>query len=133
MRELEKAKQYYHHGEVQKAIDIIVALLQSNAVATSSIYYPDIICYLGDCRLALYESSKNKSLVWEALTDFATAENLYMANFGVASNDLSVRLKRCFELLYYRETSESEKRIFYAFVTFSKKVAHSGHSHLILC
>lgn len=99
MRDFEKAKQCFHHGEFQKAIDIIVALLHSNAVDASSIYYPDIICYLGDSRSALYVSSKNKSLVREAITDFVTAQNSYWVNFGAASNNLSVRIKRCFKLL----------------------------------
>lgn len=75
MTEFEKAKEHYHHKEYQKAIDMILNLIDNNTVTNSSIEYPDILTYLGASRLGLYEISKNKSLVYEALTDFATGAN----------------------------------------------------------
>lgn len=99
MSNFEKAKQEFHHREYQKAIDLIIELLRSKKVRVESFDYPDILCYLGDSRLELYKSSKNKSLVYEALTDFATGANLLLVYHQATSSDLDKRLKKCIELL----------------------------------
>ena len=99
MTDFEKAKQYYHHKEFQKAIDLIIELLSSKTVLNKSLDYPDILCYLGDSRLGLFETSKNKSLVYEALTDYATGANALLVFHKTTSTDLNKRLKKCAELL----------------------------------
>jgi len=45
MPEFEKAKQYYHHKEFQKAIDLIIELLSSKTILNKSLDFPDILCY----------------------------------------------------------------------------------------
>jgi hypothetical protein len=99
MTEFEKAKQYYHHKEYQTAIDLILELIGRNTITDKSIEYPDILCYLGDSRLGLYETSKNKSLVYEALTDFATGANSLLVFHQTTSSDLNKRIKKCIELV----------------------------------
>lgn len=99
MTEFEKAKQHYHHNEFQKAIDLIIELISSKKVVDKSLDYPDILCYLGDSRLGLFEISKNKSLVYEAFTDYATGANALLVYHQTLSTDLNKRLKKCTELL----------------------------------
>jgi hypothetical protein len=99
MTVFEQAKQYYHHLEYQKAIDTINELLKNKTIEIKSIDYPDILCYLGDSKLGLYEKTKNKSLLYEALTDFATGANALLVFHNTTSNDLNNRLKKCIELL----------------------------------
>ena len=99
MEYLSELNQYYHHKEFQKAIDLIIELLSSKTVLNKSLDYPDILCYLGDSRLGLFETSKNKSLVYEALTDYATGANALLVFHKTTSTDLNKRLKKCAELL----------------------------------
>ena len=75
MPEFEKAKQYYHHKEFQKAIDLIIELLSSKTILNKSLDFPDILCYWGDIRLGLFKTTKDNSLVYEALTDYTTGAN----------------------------------------------------------
>jgi hypothetical protein len=99
MIEFEKAKQYYHHKEFQKAIDLIIELLSSEIVLNKSLDYPNILGYLGESRLGLFETSKNKSLVYEAITDYATGANSLLVFHQTTSTDINKRLKKCAELL----------------------------------
>lgn len=99
MTEFEKAKQYYHHKEFQKAIDLIIELISSKTILNKSLDYPDVLCYLGDSKLGLFETSKNKSLVYEALIDYATGANSLLVFHQTTSTDLNKRLKKCTELL----------------------------------
>jgi hypothetical protein len=99
MSEFEKAKQYYHHREYQNAIDLILDLFSRNVIENKSIEYPDILCYLGDSRLKLYETSKNKSLVYEALIDFTTGANSLLIFHKTTSDDLNNRIRICTELI----------------------------------
>jgi len=99
MKEFEKAKQCYNHKEYQKAIDLILELLSSNTIANKSVDYPDLLCYLGDSRLGLYNTSKNKSLLDEALTDYATGANALLVFHNTTSADLNKRLEKCLELV----------------------------------
>jgi hypothetical protein len=99
MTEFETAKQHFHHKEFQKAIDLIIELISSKKVVDKSLDYPDILCYLGDSRLGLSETSKNKSLIYEALTDYATGANALLVFHQTTSTDLNKRLKKCAELL----------------------------------
>ncbi len=99
MTQFKKAKQYYHHKEFQKAIELIIELISSKVVMNNSIDYPDIMCYLGDSRLGLFETAKNKSLVYEAVTDYATGANPLLVFHQTTSTDLNKRLKKCMEML----------------------------------
>lgn len=99
MTEFEKAKQWYHHKEYHRAIELILELLSTKAIANKSIDYIDILCYLGDSRLELYETLKNKSLINEALTDFATSANALLVFNHSIPNDLNKRIEKCIELL----------------------------------
>jgi hypothetical protein len=99
MTEFEKAKQYYHHKEFQKAIDLIIELLSSKKVLNKSLDYPDILCYLGASRLELFETSKNKSVVYEAITDYLAGANALLVFHQTTSTDLNKRLKKSAELL----------------------------------
>ncbi len=99
MKEIELAKQYYHHQEYNKAIDTILAFLAKNTISNKSIDYPDILCYLGNSRLGLYNKTKNKSLIYEALTDFATGANALLIFHQRTSDNLNKQLKKCIELI----------------------------------
>lgn len=100
MKEFDKAKEHFHHKEYKKAIDIILDLIQNkNAVSNKSIDYSDILCYLGDSRIGLYELTKSKSLIYEALTDYATGANALLIFHNMTSDDLNKRLKKCIELI----------------------------------
>ena len=99
MKEFDKVKQFYHHQEYQKAIDMVIDLIGRNVITSKSIEYPEIICCLGDSRLKLYDMTKNKSLIYEALTDYATAANSLLVHQKTFLNDLNQRLRKCAELL----------------------------------
>jgi hypothetical protein len=99
MTDFEKAKQHFHHQEYEASISLIIKMLQNDVLRTDTIEYPDILCYLGDSRLKLYEKTKNKSLIYEALTDFATAANSLLVFHETTSTDLNNRIKNCTELL----------------------------------
>ena len=100
MTQIEKAKQHYDNKEYPKAIDLILNLINKGIVLDNSIEYHDILLYLGDSRLCLYHTSRNKSLVYEALTDFATGANSLFAFHQTISTDLNNRIKKCIGLLF---------------------------------
>lgn len=99
MTNFEKAKQAFHHAEYQKSLDLIIELLKNGNVPIASSDYPDILWYLGNCRLKLYDTSKNKSLIYEALTDFATGANALHIHYNTTSDDLKKGMRKCIELL----------------------------------
>jgi len=74
-------------------------LIKNEEVLATSLNYPDILWYLGNCRLNLYETSKNKSLIYEALTDFAIGANALYIHHNTKSDDLIKGMKKCIELL----------------------------------
>lgn len=76
MNNIEIAKQMYHHQDYKKALDLITLLITNREVSPKSVDYADILCYLGNCKLRLYEIFKNKNLLYDSLTDFITAENV---------------------------------------------------------
>jgi hypothetical protein len=99
MTDIEKAKQLFHHQEYEKSTSLFMKILQDGSLKTDTIEYPDILCYLGDSRLKIYEKTENKSLIYEALIDFATAANALFASHETISTDLNNRIKKCTELL----------------------------------
>ena len=99
MTNFEKAKQEYHQAEYQNSLDIIIELLKNESVPINSLDYPDILWYLGNCRLNLYNKSKNKSHIFEALTDFATGANALHIHHNTTSDNLNSGMRKCIELL----------------------------------
>lgn len=93
------AKQFFHHQEYQKAIDLILELFKNKQIGENSIEYPDLLCYLGDSRLNLYEITKNKSLIFEAISDFATAENNLLFKGHNPSKFIEARRRDCYKLM----------------------------------
>jgi hypothetical protein len=99
MTDFETAKQFYHHQEYQKSFDLMLELLKNKSIVENAIEYPDLLCYLGDSRLALYETTKNKSLIFEAITDYASAENNLLIKGFNPSKCLERRMKKCSKLI----------------------------------
>lgn len=99
MTDFENAKQLYHHQEYQMAIEKILSILQnSEKQFMESSDYPDILCYLGDSRLAIYKQTYNKSFIYEAISDYATAANSLLVHHKKNSKDLDNRLQQCITL-----------------------------------
>jgi len=99
MTNFEKAKQEYRHVEYQKSLDLIMELLKNDSVPITSLEYPAILWYCGNCRLNLYNNSKNKSFIYEALTDFATGANALHIHHNTTSDDLRNGMRKCIKLL----------------------------------
>jgi len=99
MNNFEKGKQEFHHGQYQKAVDIILKLIKFNMVPIESPEYSDILWYLGNSRLGLYKEFPNKSLIYEALSDFVTGSNALYINNNKSSENLKKGIVKCIELL----------------------------------
>ena len=97
MNNIEVAKQMYHHQDYKKALDLINLLITNKEVSPESVDYIDILYYLGNSKLRLYELfNKNEALLFDALTDFITAENsIRFYSHNITSKSISESIILC--------------------------------------
>lgn len=90
----EYALELYHHQEYEKAKNLIIDIIEKKEVKYGSLEYANLLYYLGSSRVNIFlKERKNKSLLFEAKTDFATPGNSLLQNQGVISNHLNEKIK----------------------------------------